>query len=180
MSTSTVPAPRAKLRFWAPWAAIALVAVVLGLLLPQLMPGEMAVDKSRSKTEAKSKANADYAAPTIPDAPNPQALLARLAMGTVLVLGLSVASIWGMRRWLYPMGTGAAGLREMRLIETLPLGNRCSLHLVYLGKREVLVGVDGGGIKSIVPLAKPFDDVLGETETAAPTPETIPFPRQTA
>jgi flagellar biogenesis protein FliO len=48
----------------------------------------------------------------------------------------------------------------MRLIETLPLGNRCSVHLVRLGKREILIGVDGAGIKTVAPLAGFFEDAL--------------------
>ena len=42
------------------------------------------------------------------------------------------------------------------------MGNRCSVHLVHLGKREILIGVDGGGIKTMVPLANSFEDVLAE------------------
>jgi hypothetical protein len=34
----------------------------------------------------------------------------------------------------------------MQLKETLALGNRCSVHLVHIGKREVLICVDGAGI----------------------------------
>jgi hypothetical protein len=48
----------------------------------------------------------------------------------------------------------------MRLIESLSLGNRCLMHLVRLGKREILIGVDGAGIKTVVPLAGTFEDVL--------------------
>ena len=54
----------------------------------------------------------------------------------------------------------------MRLMETLQLGNRCSLHLVKLGKRELIVGIDGAGIKSVLPLAEPFDDILAQVQTA--------------
>jgi flagellar biogenesis protein FliO len=101
-------------------------------------------------------------APALPDMPNPQGMLARLAWGTILVLGLSVASIWGMRRWTQVRAPAVSGERTLRLVETLPLGNRCSVHLVHLGKREVLIGVDAAGIKTIVALTKAFDDVLAE------------------
>jgi flagellar biogenesis protein FliO len=176
-----VAALKLKLGKWSPWIAIALVAVVGGLLLPQLLPGEPAVEKARIKGEAKGKPGTEYVAPAIPDVPNPQAMLFRLAAGTMVVLGLSVASIWGMRHWLQPRAGAGGGQRALRLIETLHLGSRCSLHLVHLGKREILVGMDGAGIKTVVPLSKPFDDVLAETEaTDAAEPATIPLPARAA
>ncbi len=66
-----------------------------------------------------------------------------------------------------------AGPRTLRLLETLPLGNRCSVHLVHMGNREVLIGVDGSGIKSIVPLPENFADVLTQTEPGAVNREQV-------
>jgi flagellar biogenesis protein FliO len=155
----------------APWQALGIVgigAIVLGLLIPQLLPGEMVIDKNHHKAEARADTKANYEAPTLADVPNPQGMLVRLLAGTVLVLGLAVASILGMRHWLQRQTPAGLGRREMRLVETLPLGNRCSVHLVHLGKREILIGVDGAGVKAIVPLAKAFEEVLGETESLAP------------
>jgi flagellar biogenesis protein FliO len=159
-----------------PWVNVALVAglaVALGLLLPKILPGDTVIDKDRPKPDAKSSSPTEYKAPTLPDVPNPQALLGQLFMGTILVLGLSVVSIWVMRRWLGGQGFAHTAGGEMRLVETLRLGQRTSLHLVHLGKREILIGADAGGIKSIVPLARPFDDALAETEgndaVASPT-----------
>ena len=161
--------PKAGLR--APWLTMGLVAIVAtlaGLLVPQLLPGEMAIEKSHHKAEDKSNTKAEYVAPSLGDMPNPQGMLVRLASGTILVLGLSVASIWLMRRWMQAQAPAGLGQREMRLIESLALGNRCSVHLVHLGKREVLIGVDGAGIKTIVPLSKAFEEVLAETEPLVP------------
>ncbi|HWY89024.1 MAG TPA: flagellar biosynthetic protein FliO [Gemmataceae bacterium] len=170
MSMTTVPSAGPKTGFRGPWMALGIVAIVAigaGLLVPQLLPGEMALEPSRPKADAKSKSKSEYVAPTVPEMPNPQGMLTRLASGTVLVLGLSVASIWGMRRWLKIQEPAGAGQRDLRLVETLALGNRCCLHLVHLGKREVLVGVDGAGIKTIVPLPRVFEEVLSETEMPA-------------
>jgi flagellar biogenesis protein FliO len=169
MSIATVPGGGSKSKLWTTWltmGVVAIGAVAAGLLVPQLMPGEMVIEADRPKAEAKSKTKSDYTGPALPEMPNPRAMLSRLAWGTVLVLGLSVASIWAMRRWTQTREPAVSGQRALRLVETLPLGNRCSLHLVHLGSREVLVGVDGAGIKTIVPLAKTFDEVLADTATS--------------
>ncbi len=142
-------------------AVVAVVAVLAGLLLPQLMPGETVVEAAK-KAETALDTKAEYKPPTRPNMPSAQGMLARLAWGTALVLALAAASLYGMRRYLRAHEPALAGARELRLMETLPLGNRCALHLVHLGKREVLVGVDGTGIKTIVPLAKEFEEVLEE------------------
>jgi len=177
MSTEmTKPGLKSKTPLWASWGAIVVVAILAGVLLPQLMPAEMVLEKSAAKVEVKEKGSLEYTAPSLPDAPNSQAMLVRLGMGTALVLGLCVFTLWGMRRWLNPQGTAGASVGELKLIETLPLGNRCSLHLVHLGKQNVLVGVDATGIKTIVPLPGTFDDMLAEAETGSPG--TIPFPEK--
>jgi flagellar biogenesis protein FliO len=162
MANTTDPQPKSAPRFgpWTTWAAVAFVAVVAGLMLPQLLPGEWVVDKNPSKIETKTKPGSDYTAPAMPDMPSPQAMLGRLFVGTIFVLALAAVSLWGARRWMQPNGPANTMPREMRLIETLPLGNRCSVHLVHLGKREILIGVDGTGIKTVVPLAGSFEDAL--------------------
>jgi len=147
------------------WGWVAVTgALAAGLLLPQLVPGETAV--VREPTQAVDKSDLRYAAPTLPDVASPQPMLARLAAGTVIVLLLCVGSLYGMRQWLAPHATKAGAPRVLRLTETLALGNRCSLHLVQFGKNQVLVGTDGGGIKTIVPLPSPFEDLLADAETA--------------
>ena len=170
MSATSVPTKNAR-GFWTPWltiAAVALVAVIAGVLLPQMLPGDMVVEKQRSIGEVKGKSKTEYVPPTVPEMPNPQGMLARLAGGTVLVLGLSVASIWVMRRWVLSQQAGQSAGQTLRLMESLALGNRCAVHLVNLGNREVLVGVDGGGIKTIVPLPKVFEEVLSDTDAPLP------------
>jgi flagellar biogenesis protein FliO len=164
-NTGTGPSPRAKPSAWVTLGVVAVVAIAAGVLVPQLLPGETAVEKSQPKSEAKAKTKTEFLTPTISEMPSPQNMLLRLAAGTVVVLGLSVGSIWAMRRWLQPQGNVHAGPRTLHLLETLPLGNRCVLHLVRLGTREVLVGIDAGGVKSIVPLTPPFEDVLAQTNT---------------
>src|SRR5205823_12811139 len=60
---------------WMTMAAVAVVAVVAGLLLPQLMPGEMAGDAGK-KIEAALDTKAEYTPPKRPDMPSPQGMVA--------------------------------------------------------------------------------------------------------
>jgi flagellar biogenesis protein FliO len=149
---------------WMSWVAITAVAIVLGLVAPQLMPGEASREKVEPKTEAKEKGKLEYTAPALPDAPSVQSMFVRLGVGTAVVLGLCVATMFGIKKWMYPIATNGTAPREMRLMETLQLGNRCSLHLVHLHKQPILVGVDGSGIQTIVPLPPSFEEVLTEAE----------------
>jgi flagellar biogenesis protein FliO len=164
-------AANAKSSVWKTWASIAAVAIVCGLMLPQLMPGETVNSSEPPKAEAKDKKSLEYVAPTLPEAPSPTQMLIRLGVGTSIVLGLCVATLFGIRRWLYPTPANGSLPREMRLMETLQLGNRCALHLVHLGKQPVLVGVDAAGIKTIVPMATPFEEALNEVEEPVAAPK---------
>jgi len=67
----------------------------------------------------------------------------------------------------------------MAVVETLPLGNRCLVHLVRVGSQQVLVGVDGGGLKSVVALPAAFDETLVDAAAngMATPEETAPWIR---
>ncbi len=187
MSNNTVPsgAPHAagwqsglKTALAGRWGNVALVAglaIALGLMLPKLLPSDPVVvpesdGQQKGMTKGAGVGKGEIARLNTSAYANNTDLVGRLFFGTIVVLGLSVGSIWGMRRWQLGKGPAGAAGRELRLVETLHLGNRTSLHLVHLGKQAILVGADGGGIKSIVPLPKPFDDALAEIAGADPAP----------
>jgi len=165
---------------WKTWGSIAVVAILMGLLLPQLMPGETVTSSDKTKVEVKDKKSLEYAAPSLPEAPSPASMFIRLGLGTAIVLGLCVATLFGIRRWLYPNAANGSMPREMRLMETLQLGNRCALHLVHLGKQPVLVGVDAGGIKTIVPMQTAFEIALNEPDESPAVEGPISTPRLVA
>jgi flagellar biogenesis protein FliO len=173
-------AGKAKWNAWPSWVAFAAVAVFMGLLLPQLLPGDLTAQNALTKAERKEKGKLEYAGPSLPEAPSTQGMIVRLVSGTAVVLGLCVLTLWGIKRWLHPAAAHGAGQRELRLLETLQLGNRCSLQLVHLGKQPILVGIDASGIKSIVPLPTPFEAALEDAEQGQVAEPTIPFPRQAA
>jgi flagellar biogenesis protein FliO len=171
--TRPAPSPGAG-RKWLPLALVGGLAVVAGVVLPQMLGG-VALPESPPAATAEQKDSLEYAEPKWPEPPDSRAMLTRLCVGTVVVLVLCVAMLVVCRRWLRQVpGQGAANTR-LALVETLPLGNRCLVHLVRVGKQQVLVGVDGGGLKSLVALPDAFDDALAEAQDApAPAAEEAP------
>lgn len=169
----TLPANRVAL------AVIGLAVVVAGLLLPQMLPdasrpaGQTAPAKEPGILQhpppaaipgGASEGSLDYQPPAWPEPPDPRTLLIRLAIGTVVVLVLCVVVLRFCKGWL----TGTARPRPtdsaFQVVDTLALGNRCCLHLVKIGKRQVLVGVDATGLKAVTTLPDSFDSALAGAE----------------
>jgi flagellar biogenesis protein FliO len=153
-------APTTPKRSTAVLITIGLIASLAGLLIPQMLPGEKA--PTPIVRDAK---DLTYVPPTWPEPPSIQGLMLRLGFGTMFVLILSVAAIWYGKRYLTAYAGGSLG-GELKLVETLPLGNRCRLHLVRLGSRQILIGADGAGIKTVTPLDD-FEQVLADNAEPA-------------
>jgi hypothetical protein len=75
-------------------------------------------------------------------------------------------TLWVGKRWLGGAPVKNAGGSQMRVNETLALGRRCSLSLVAAGKQQVLVGLDGAGLKALVALAEPFESTPSDLQGA--------------
>lgn len=158
--------PPGKGRNWLPLALLGGIAVVAGIALPQMLGGGGALPDPAPAASADGQTGSlDYAPPTWPEAPDSRAMLTRLGVGTAVVLVLCVVTLVACRRWLRGLPHSANANARMVLVETLSLGNRCQVHLVRIGKQQVLVGLDGGGIKSLVALPEAFDDALAEAQT---------------
>jgi flagellar biogenesis protein FliO len=160
--------PAAPKRSTAILVAIGLIASLVGLVVPQMLPGEKAAMPSSPTAPGtvQGAKNLSYTPPTWPEPPSVQSLMLRLGFGTMFVLVLSVAAIWYGKRYLAAYA-GTLGNGELKLVETLVLGNRCRLHLVRLGARQILVGADGAGIKTVTPLDD-FEQVLAADTQPAP------------
>ena len=143
---------------------IGLIASLAGLLIPQMLPGDRA-SAAPTVSAIRDAKDLTYVPPTWPEPPSVQSLMLRLGFGTMFVLILSVAAIWYGKRYLTAYAAGALG-GELKLVETLPLGNRCRLHLVRLGARQILIGADGAGIKTVTPLDD-FEQVLADNAEPA-------------
>jgi flagellar biogenesis protein FliO len=86
----------------------------------------------------------------------------RLVVGTVVALGLCAGSLWFGRRWLRGnIVTGESG-GQLKVLETVSLGNRSFVHLVQAGKGQVLAGTDSAGLKALIAVPSPFEDVLAD------------------
>jgi flagellar biogenesis protein FliO len=95
-------------------------------------------------------------------APDSGKILLRLGIGTAVVLGLCVATLYVGKRWLRPGARVRAAGSQFQVLETLPLGNRCSILLVQAANRQLLVGVDSTGLKSLLSLPEPFKETMPE------------------
>lgn len=117
--------------------------------------------------------------PHWPEPPNTGAMLMRLGVGTVVVLGLCVGSLWIGKPWLQRLQLKAIGGSGMSVEGSIALGNRAMLYLVRVGDTRLVAGTDAAGLKSLIAIPASFKDVLDDqfpqTEAALPTlPETAP------
>jgi len=148
------------LRRWMPVVIIGLVAVMGGIALPHALPSTPEATKAAQATDDTQKGPLAYTPPTLPETPDPKLMLTRLGLATAGVLTLCVATLWLGRRWLGTASTTSGETSHLRLVETLPLGNRCALHLVHVGNRPVLIAADPSGVRSVVPLPESFEQEL--------------------
>ena len=88
-----------SMRSWVVSAVLLAITLGGGYLLPQLMPH--AAPKAEPAAAPTSSNSYSYAPPQWPEAPDHQAMFLRLILGTVLVLGLCVATMWACKRWLH-------------------------------------------------------------------------------
>ncbi|GIW78411.1 MAG: hypothetical protein KatS3mg105_0218 [Gemmatales bacterium] len=143
---------------WLLLALMAGLAVLGGVLVPQLRlhsPDANAQPSFVSKSSADGKLG--YTPPAIPAAPDPQGMILRLFLFAAVLLAMTVLGLVLARKWLTINPATATGQnKSMRLVEMLPLGNRCCLYLVDADQRPVLVGVDASGLRTIVPIPESF------------------------
>jgi flagellar biogenesis protein FliO len=143
-------------RRWLPLALVGLVAVTAGLVLPQALPTAAPAAKAPAPGDAAAKSKWAYAPPAAPEPGDARAMLTRLGVATVVVLALCVVTLWLGKRWLGGAAPAVGKASQLRLVETLALGNRCAVHLIHVGNRPVLVGADQSGVKTVVPLPESF------------------------
>ena len=109
-----------------------------------------------------------YTPQSLPAPPRFGAILTRLLFGTVVSLVLCVATIWFGRRWL-ERGANLANptQQHLQLTASLSLGRRCSVALLEIGDRQVLVGSDPSGLKAMLVLPVAFENVVSEEHADA-------------
>ncbi len=88
--------------------------------------------------------------------------LLTMGVSLALVVGLAVGFLYLMRRFV----PGPRGGRVIRVMESLSLEPRRSLHLVKVGETYILVGSTDGGIREI---ARFTADEIPEQATSGPS-----------
>lgn len=160
-------APNGLQRWLAPGVFI-LIVVLAGLALPQVMPNTTAVPQIPSANAASGQEMWMDSTTPLPEGPDARAMLTRLALGTVLVLGLCVGTLWVGKRWLQVKPLPPGGTRQLRVVEALPLNGRCCVYLLQAGSRQVLAGIDGYGLKVLLPLTDSFEHTLSQAQAREP------------
>jgi flagellar biogenesis protein FliO len=176
---------------WLVFAGLGLLAVVGGLALPRVMPAGLklpnasippvttgkspseGVTPKQAASSEKAATSADpwaYQPPEAPEPPDPTDLFLRLGIGTAVVLGLCVATLVLGKRWLRGWPVKSPGGQHIRVVESLPLGNRCVVHLLKVSNRQIVVGMDTYGLKAMVSLPELFEPALKEAEETTPHP----------
>lgn len=136
-------------------------AVTLALLMGAVCVAHGADDQPNKFHAEPSSANLDLTyTQQWPEPPDTGALLLRLGIGTVLVLGLCVGTMWFGRRWLQRLPGGVAGGRKLQVEDVVTLGNRAALYLVKVGDTQLVAGTDASGLKSLLALPTQFQEVL--------------------
>lgn len=134
-----------------------------------------AADESPRATENGSgsrEAGVDFSySPNWPEPPDTSGMLLRLGVGTIVTIGLCVATLVLGRRWLQRPAANSTS-RKLQIEETVVLGHRATLFLVKVGDHHLVAGTDAGGLKSLIVLPSAFQEVLDqqvETTGIAPT-----------
>lgn len=154
--------------------------LLLWLLLLTVTGSLLAADVTPAATDSTTgsrDAEADFSySPNWPEPPDTSGMLLRLGFGTVVTLGLCVATLVLGRRWLQRPTTNSTS-RKLVIEESVVLGHRATLFLVKIGENHLVAGTDAGGLKSLIVLPTTFAEVLdqqAETTDIPPT-ETVPI-----
>jgi len=115
--------------------------------------------------------------PQWPAPPDTGAMLLRLVIGTVVVLGLCVGALWLGKPWLLKLQSGNVGGQMLHVEGSVALGNRAVLYLVKVGDTQLIAGTDATGLKSLLALPASFKEVLDEQMPPAEIASVTQAPR---
>ena len=108
-----------------------------------------------------------YTEPSFPEPSELRTIGLRLVLATGGVLAACVVSLLIGKRFLGAGSIARAGRGKMCLLETLSLSNRCHLQLIQVDGHKLLVGLDAGGLKTVLPLQDPFIETLDSLQSVA-------------
>jgi flagellar biogenesis protein FliO len=108
------------------------------------------------------------------EAPSLTGILVRLTFGTFFVLGLCALTAWGIGKWVRgQQQVQSNGM--MKMVASLRVNRTVALHLVQVGEQQFLLGVDTGGLRSVLPMPESFEEKLEESRVQEA--HGIPVPR---
>lgn len=114
----------------------------------------------------------DYTPPAAPAPPDVGALVTRLVLITLLMVGLCAGVVWFAKRANRPAGGSGDGGGRLKLEGSLPLDRTCAVHLITVDGQTVALTTDGTGLRSLVVLSEQFEAALGAAQE--PEPEADP------
>lgn len=76
--------------------------------------------------------------------------IGRVALGFILVAGLAVAVVVGLKRYLLRFGGVSAGGNQLRMLARIAPGGTLRLHLVEVESEKVLVAESRNGVALVV------------------------------
>lgn len=138
-------------------------------------PSNRPVNSSQRQTSQQTEP-ASYIPPDFGKQTDFRALLSRVLVATVGVLIACCASIWLAKRFLTQSLAKPNEDASLKLLATLPVSRRGCVQLVQADDTRLVVAIDGGAVKSVIPLTESFGktlfDVAGhsDAETARRKP----------
>lgn len=122
---------------------------------------------SPTKESPEGPATPPYSPPEFGEQTDFRALLSRVFLATVGVLIACCASIWLAKRYVKQPGGKPCSDGSLKLLATLSVSRRGCVQLIQADDTRLVVAVDGGALKSVIPLTDSFaKEFLGELEDA--------------
>ena len=148
------------------WSVLALLALVLGFLAPELIPIAKRELLTNSESQAATPEDKVQVEQQFVDF-DPTRLAPLLFMPLALF-----GALWLLRGRLF--GKAARPDEDgLRTLETLALGHRCVIYLIQAGDAELLAGMDRGGLKALIAVPSHFENTLEEAAESAPSGDVL-------
>lgn len=93
--------------------------------------------------------------------------IVRVIIALIVIVTLIIALAWGLRRY---GGVGGAVSGKMKVLGSLPVGNRERVVLVKIGEEQLLLGVAPGRVQTLHVLDKPIVDEMPTASGAHASP----------
>lgn len=143
-------------------ASVGFVVVCLGLFTPQLFGLKSLLGSKPGETSALEESEVVAASPSL-------GVWTPFLFGVlaVAVVGIGVTRYFGKR-------TNTTANSNLETLASLAIDPRCVVHLVRVGERRLLVGVDWAGVKAVTELPEDVSvpKVIGPERVIGTTPST--------